>query len=127
METKNILGLHCYYFELTSNQKGINWNPKVRIYSCLCVVDGSQSIHSSRYSPHNHVDGDDSYNHLTTSVEQTKHSPHVDIITRNTTQSGDDSQLLRSQGSVTEKPVEVVILTDTDSEMSSDEQPDNTG
>ena len=58
----------------------------------------------ARHYPHNHADGGDSCNLQSTSVEHTRsqYSPHAGIQTQNTTQSGDNSQSVRSHDSVNE-------------------------
>ena len=90
------------------------------------MLDEAQSMESSRCSSHNNADS--LYFPHTTSVEhtQSQYSPHADIQTQNTTQSGDNSQSEGSQDSVAEMAEDVVTETDTDSEISSDEQSDNT-
>ena len=90
------------------------------------MLDEAQSMESSRCSSHNNADS--LYFPHTTSVEhtQSQYSPHADIQTQNTTQSGDNSQSEGSQDSVAEMSEDVVTETDTDSEISSDEQSDNT-
>ena len=98
----------------------------LKMYRYFCILDEAQSMESSIFSSHNNVDS--LYFPHTTSVEhtQSQYSPHADIQTQNTTQSGDNPLSEGSQDSVSEMSENVVTETHTGSEMSLDEPSDNT-
>ena len=66
------------------------------------MLDEAQSMESSRCSSHNNADS--LYFPHTTSVEhtQSQYSPHADISSQNTTQSGDNCDSTGSEDTCTE-------------------------
>ena len=98
----------------------------LNMYGYFCMLDEAQSMESSRCSSHNNADS--LYFPHTTSVEhtQSQYSPHADISSQNTTQSGDNPLSEGSQDSASEMSEDVKTETDTVSETSLDEPSDNT-
>ena len=98
----------------------------LKMYRYFCILDEAQSMESSIFSSHNNADS--LYFRHATSVEhtQSQYSPHADIQTQNTTQSGDNSQSVSCHDTVAEMSENVETETRTVSEMSLDEPSENT-